>query len=140
MIRVIAGRNKDAALFFKKYYRPARPIEMWGPFEGLIIERNGKYVAAVIFDSYRGFDCNISVASCDPRWCSRKVLRAIAAAAFYRLKVKRLTALVRRRDMKTRSILQRIGFVEEGKKRKGFDGYQDQMQYGLLRSECKWLR
>lgn len=107
-------------------------------------QRKGELLAGVVFYNYvewkgRPVDVEIALAAVSPRWCSKRAISQIFYFAFHTLGVKRVSARVARQNKRARRFIEGVGLKLEGKKAKGFDGFQDLMFYGLTKRECKWL-
>lgn len=112
----------------------------WGPFRALGIASADVLVAGVVFSQMNGFDALVSIGSTSPRWATKRRIRAILTFAFDDLKLVRLTAMTSIKNTRARQFLKRLGFREEGKKLKGFDGQTHMMIYGLTRRDAaRWL-
>ena len=83
------------------------------------------------------FEGKITVLVLDPRCMSRRVLRAIFTAAF--TQARRLTAEVEPDNRRALRQVQRMGFIYEGYRRLGLEGTRDQLVYGMLKEDCKYL-
>lgn len=66
--------------------------------------------------------------------------RDLAEVLFGRLKLKRLTALIAKKDKRARRAVERIGFELEGVKRLGIGGMLDETIYGMTFDRCRWLK
>jgi len=96
-------------------------------------------VAGVVYNEYRGHSMHVSMASSTPRWATKRTLRELFSYPFVQLKVKRLTAYTGRSMTSVQAFLERLGFQFEGIARQGFED-DDCVIYGMLRSECRWIR
>lgn len=107
---------------------------------------NGHYVAigyerdalcgGVVFTQYS--KANIVVATVLEAPLTRRFLRAIFYYPFHQLGVRRVTALVDAKNTKSRSLVEKVGFVKEGTMREAAPE-DDVIVYGMLRSECRWI-
>ena len=108
------------------------------------IMMDGEIVAAVVFNEYRimtrGSTMQASVASINPRWATRTVLKHIFAYPFLQQKVTRLWASTSRKNKHARKFLERVGFTYEGMARRAYNGTTDAAVYSMLPDECKWIR
>lgn len=112
----------------------------FGPSTGLGIVRGGRIVGGVVFSNWHGHDVSVSGAV-DPGFrTSPAAVRRILAYAFGQLGCARLTIETGKKHRAARAFAERMGFRLEGVKRHGLDGRQDQIIYGLLKSECRFLR
>lgn len=116
------------------------PVEAFGPYTATAIVRGGEIIAGVVWHNYREHMIEVSVAADDARWASPKILGALLAYPFEQLGVRRVQAIVRRRNARSRKFVEGIGFKYEGKARRGWDGRQDAVIYSMLPEEAaKWL-
>jgi len=103
------------------------------------IERAGVPVGGVVYHEYRGNDIQMSCAATTIRWLDKGVLRALFAYPFVHLKCDRVSAYTGVDATHTRQFLERLGFVQEGVVRRGFEE-GDCVLYGMLVEECKWIK
>lgn len=96
-------------------------------------------MAGVIYYGYTGHDMQVSMASVDPRWCNRYTLRALLSHPFKTCGCERLTAHTAADNKKMIKLFKGLGFVQEGRLRKGFP-HADALIFGMLRDDCKWIR
>jgi hypothetical protein len=68
------------------------------------------------------------------------VLNAMFAYIFVQLGCVRCTSIVKKSNKRARAILEGLGFVLEGRIRRGFDGVRDGLVYGMLREECEYIQ
>jgi len=69
---------------------------------------------------------------------SRRLLHAIFAT-FFSFAV-RVTAMCRPENKRSEASIRRLGFRFEGYSRLGIEGKWDALVFGMLRSECRWIR
>lgn len=100
---------------------------------------DGTLLAAVAFDSFTPYECCIHLAVGDERGVTPANLKQVFSTAFLDWGLERLTALTPQSNMASRSFLERVGFEIEGRKRCAIDG-EDELVYGMLKSECRWLK
>lgn len=100
----------------------------------------GSQIAAgIVLDPKTTYDVHISVVVLDPAAITRRVLREICNFAFTGNFV-RMTALIHPKNKQARKQMQSLGFKQEGCVRKGFDGKSNAIMYGMLKSECPWIK
>ena len=94
--------------------------------------QDGELVAVVSFFNFRWPNIEVGFVSEDYRWAlNRSIVAEALSYPFVQLDCHRITALVNKRNKRARKMVQRLGFVEEGKLRKAAsDG--DIFIYGLL--------
>jgi RimJ/RimL family protein N-acetyltransferase len=112
----------------------------FGQCSALGVVRNGALLGGVVFHNYQGFCIEVSWAFDSPRWASRDVLRTLFSYPFGQLNCVRLTSLAPRSNKKSRKAVVQLGFKLEGVHPKAFDGVTDAMSYGMLRSDCRWIK
>lgn len=112
----------------------------FGQYSAIGIEEGGTLIAGVVYHDYRRFSIQISMASETPRWCNRRTLYVLLGYPFNQCMVERITACTSKNNKPLRSLVTRLGFKLEGMIRRGFDGVQDLLVYGLLKKEAaKWI-
>lgn len=81
----------------------------------------------------------MTIATADPRWCTRSNLLQAFAYPFIQLGVKRVQATCARSNKSVRNFLERLGFQFEGIGREAWHLGGDCAVYSMLKNECKWL-
>lgn len=114
----------------------------FGPCVALGVVRRGILVGGVVYHGYRPADGDVmvSIAFERPDWCLPQTMRALFAYPFNELNCGRMTAVVARKNKRSRKLVEGLGFKLEGVARKAFGRRDDAMLYGLLKSECRFLR
>lgn len=102
-----------------------------------VIDNDDEIVGIVAFFNYRWPNVEVGFFCDDFRWAlNRDGVIEVLSYPFVQLKCHRITALVEKKNSRARKMIQRLGFVEEGKLRKaGPKG--DMFIYGLLSDELK---
>lgn len=96
-------------------------------------------LAVVVYRRFSKHNCEMSIASIHPRWCSRRFLRAAFTYPFKQCELSRVTFVTTADNPETLVLLDRLGAKEEGVLRNWF-GEKDGIIYGLLRQEAeRWL-
>lgn len=109
-----------------------------GPYVAIGYERQGELVGGVVFTQYTVTNITITTVLDAP--LSRKFLRAIYYYPFLQLKVKRITALIDKRNTASRELVEHDGYVKEGCLREASPNGDDVIVYGLLRKDCRWIQ
>ena len=111
------------------------------PCSTLGIMRDGQLVAGLIFNNFRkkSRDIHLTIAADTPAWISRGSLRVIFNYIFVQLGCIRTTIIIAKSNKRARKLALGLGYQYEGKMRKGFDGLEDAVIYGMLHNECRWL-
>jgi hypothetical protein len=113
------------------------PNVSFGEYTALGVVRRGKLVGGVVYHNYVKHDIQVSIAidgSLFMPW------RALFSYPFNQLGCRRITAMIGRKNKKSRKICEALGFKLEGVHLKGLDGQQDVMSYGLLKEHCRWIK
>jgi len=114
-------------------------LEDMHPFTAMGVAIDGKIVAGVLYNNYRKHDIQLTAAAIDSRWMTKGVLTEIFTYPYSQLGCARTTAVTGRKNLRTRKLLEGLGYRLEGVCRKGLDGKQDAFVYGMLKADCKWL-
>lgn len=99
--------------------------------------RGGRLVGGVIYDNYRDGWIEMSCAG-EPGWLSKGRLAVIFAYPFLQLGCRGVFALVRRRNAKSRKLVEGLGWRRPYGVPEGFKD-DDMVIYTMLRRECRWL-
>lgn len=101
------------------------------------LEVGGELSAVAVFEHYTGHDIDVGLAIEGAR-VTPGLVRATFRYVFDQLACRRLSCEVATKNLRMRSIVERMGFVMEGVKRNGVPG-DDLVVFGMLRSECRYL-
>jgi RimJ/RimL family protein N-acetyltransferase len=82
--------------------------------------------------------CNMTLSIVLEAPFTRPFLRAIFYYPFLQMKVRRVTALVNSKNLKSRRLCEHTGFVQEGVLRDGAVD-DDVIIFGMTRNECRYL-
>ena len=107
---------------------------------GIGLEQDGVLVAGVAFNRYTETDIHMHVAIDRPRAITKEFVTCCFAFPFIQLGVNRVTGLVRSDNLPAQRFDEHLGFKREGLIRQACDDGTDLIVYGMLRSECKWIR
>lgn len=98
----------------------------------LAIMDDARLVGVVAFFNFRWPNIEVAFLCEDYRWAlNREGIREVLSYPFRQLDCRRITALIERKNMRARKMVQRLGFIEEGKLRKAGE-HGDIIVYGLL--------
>jgi RimJ/RimL family protein N-acetyltransferase len=114
--------------------------EYWGDFRAIGLVDEKEILAVVIYNDFYETGCAIHIAAIPGRkWLTKEFLFAAFDYPFNQLKLKRLTGYVASRNLEAQRLDEHLGFKREGYLR---DMLPDDnvILYGMLRSECRWLR
>lgn len=112
------------------------------PCTGVALTDGKRLVGGYVFRNFRGHDVEIAIAfeQDRPKGIVSKTIPMVFDYVFNELGCVRATCLIRRRNKESRRLCEAMDFKLEGKARRGYDGKQDMMIYGLLKEECRWLK
>lgn len=141
-LRVIWGEREAVALWVLA--RMPSVNNLPGGYEAIGFSRGDDVVGGVVFTSFSpssptGGDIQIWGAG-ETGWLSRRTLFAIFDYPFRQLGCHRVTAIVARKNKRSRKMVEDIGFKLEGVMRQGTAPRHDAMVYGLLADECRWMK
>lgn len=108
-------------------------------FRAIGVHVGERLAAVVFFDGFRVGDCNVSVLIDDCRAVTRTELRRVFRYPFVEAGLRRLTARVSSFNRASQSLIERLGFVREGTRRAAYENGADEIIYGMLHEECRWL-
>ena len=97
-------------------------------------------ICGVVFTHFTGIDCHISIGAVSPLWATRRNFVHIFECPFVHWGCARLTAVISKKNYRSRKLCEGTGFKLEGNKRKAFQDGTDALIYGMLKEECKWLQ
>jgi len=118
---------------------PCMQGKSWGPYTALGVVRRGTLLGGGGYHNYQKFDIQLSCAFDQVGWALPKTLRALFDYPFNALHCVRVTCVVGRKNEKARKLLLDLGFKLEGVRRKALDGREDEIDYGLLKEDCRWI-
>lgn len=98
-----------------------------------------RVLAVVFYSHFNGADVQMHITSRDPRWCSRGTLRGFFHYPFEQLRVRRVTAIIRKKNRRARRMNERLGFTLEGVHPQCYPDGATAVSYGMTRDRCKWL-
>lgn len=113
-------------------------VNLCPPFVTLAMMEDGKIIAAAVFNNYQDSNIDMSVVFSRRIALTRGNLRALFSYPFKQLGLSRVSVRTRASNMVVRKQIRRLGFQPEGKKPQ-FYGNEAAIEYGLLRSQCKWI-
>lgn len=134
-LRLITDEKERVALWLLE--RLTDIADLPGGYWCIGVERGGELIGGAIFTNYR--PChgggNIEVSCAGHNWLSRTLIQATFDHAFRTLPCHRITAMVRKTNKSSRTLLEGLGFTLEGRIREGFGPRQHMCVYGLLKSD-----
>lgn len=115
-------------------------VGSWGMFKAFGVIENGHLIAGVIFNRFSWPDISMHVASDGgKRWLSKHLLFELFYYAFEFCKCNRVSANVDASKLDVLAFDEKIGFIQEGIKRKGCANGNDLIELGMLREQCRFL-
>jgi RimJ/RimL family protein N-acetyltransferase len=136
---ILYERDKEIAAWVA---RNIPGIDDFGPCAAVGVVQDDQLVAGVVWSGYRDHDIQASVYAASPRWLARprETLRDLFTYPFDVLGCRRVTTYAARSNVRALKMNKRLGFVVEGCLRKGWDGQDDAIMFGMLRGDCRWLK
>lgn len=119
---------------------PAVRGKGFGDCTALGVVRSGELVGGVVFTTFQGHDIHAHLAFDTPRWATPQTLRQLFSYPFGQLPCVRMTAPIGRKNKHTRRFAEWLGFELEGVMKRGLDGREDLMIYGMQREQCRWVK
>lgn len=111
----------------------------WENFSALGLMENNQLIAGVLYNHYNPPNICMHVGAIGKSWLNRDFLFAAFDYPFNQLGCGRVTALVPKKNKAARKFDEHLGFKLEGVMRQALAD-DDMMVYGMLRSECKYIR
>lgn len=130
----------NADEFVATYVASRIPNARFNQYVALGVVRRGQFIGGAVFHNYLGHSIEVAIAFDRPDWSYPGTLRQLFSYPFNELGCVRMNAVISRKNKRSRRFVKGLGFKEEGIARKGFDGVDDAVIYGMLRDECKFLR
>lgn len=97
-------------------------------------------LCVVVYHNHRVFDIFMSIAAVSPRWATKRVIGRFLAYPYEQLECERTTVVCAKSNRRSRKLVEGVGWVREGSIRRGWDGKENAIVYGMLRSEAqRWL-
>jgi RimJ/RimL family protein N-acetyltransferase len=134
-VKVITDEPKRVTEWASKYLENQPSLDSTQAFG---FELKGKLIGAVVFTDYSKNDIHVSVVSKNPILWQRRYLKVMYDYVWNQCGCLRISAMASEVNHKSRKLLEKLGFKEEGRLR-NFHGEHDGIVYGQLRSECKWI-
>lgn len=135
---IVAGQKETVGLWLLEHIPEVTDLP--GGYEAIGVARGPDLVGACLYTDYR--PCmgggNVMMYAAGHNWLSRRVIGVLLGYPFKQLRCHRITVTVRRANRPSRRLIEKLGFVLEGKIRRGLNTREDLMLYGLLRDECRW--
>ena len=111
-----------------------------GTYQALMfVDDKAELVGAALFTNYRQHDVEVTIVTETAMVWRPHCCKALADYVFNQLGCVRCTAITAKSNLKARKILTHGGFELEGRIRRGYDGKQNALIYGLLAENCRFL-
>lgn len=136
---LVLGHDNDIAKFVAQ--RSKYMLGGFGLCTAIGVIRHNKLIGGVVYHEYKDAvkSIMVSFAFDHPSWITPSVLGSICAYPFIQIGANRVSALVAKKNKRSRKFVEGIGFKLEGCARRAFLD-DDAMLYGLLRRECRWIK
>lgn len=103
------------------------------------VTEDAQIMGVTAFSRFSEYNCELSVASCTPKFMTRDYLRAVFHYPFVTAKKSRITAIIEDDNKHAQEIDKRLGFVEEATL-KNWYGTKDGVVLRMLKDECIWIK
>jgi RimJ/RimL family protein N-acetyltransferase len=104
------------------------------------MEIDGEIVAVTVWNNFETHNCLMSIASNgSKRWMNREFLFRSFAYPFIQLGLPRVTTKSAASNLPSIKLAHHLGFTIEGRMRKAAPGGLDDIVFGLLKEECRWI-
>ena len=118
---------------------PYRHIDFGAPnWLCVTARRRGSVTGVFVAEFMVWYEAHMTCVIADPRFMTRRLMHAIFSTLFSR--AVRVTGMCRPENERSIRLLRHLGCRYEGYLRMGIDGRWDGMIFGMLRSECRWIR
>ena len=136
--RFIYGRDKKLASW------AAAQIRAGGGFprdvRAVGVERGGELIAVALWHTLSVRNCMMSIATNRSKRCaSREFLFRSFAYPFLQLDLPRVTCILDEGNGDSVRLAQHLGFKLEGRLRRAAPEGRDDLVFGMLREECRWI-
>lgn len=137
MNELLLGHDREVSTWVGAHLRRVG-ASGFGPCTAIGVVREGVLVCGVVFYEYlpEFRSIQVSLYACDPRWASRRTIRAILSYPFEQLGVNRVWALIEHKNERAQRFIRGLGFVKEGVGRYAF-GDQHAVSYSMLAKEYR---
>jgi RimJ/RimL family protein N-acetyltransferase len=113
-------------------------------FEAVGVDRDGRLIGGVIYSRYFELtdgqhDISMTAAG-EPGWLTKATIRVLFEYPFNQLHCIRVSAVCAKSNRRSRDLVERLGFKEEGNIRHGFGLGRDGILYGMLKRDCRWIK
>ena len=98
------------------------------------------WLSVVVYNALDESNIGISIATNSPKWCSKRVLKVIFGFPFVQLGLNRVTATINENNSKSISLVERLGFILEGKLIRYYRTNESALIYRMLNTECRWIK
>jgi RimJ/RimL family protein N-acetyltransferase len=99
-----------------------------------VMHGDAELVAVAVYSERRGANIEMSIAADTPRWATRHVIGQLLSYPFTVFGCRRITAVVREDNARSRRLVGGMGFKHEGTMRDAFEG-ADAMIFGLTKHD-----
>ena len=105
--------------------------------------RNGDGAARIVyagaFNEFRGRDIQYHAACDDPSILTRSRIKLLFQYPFEHLGVERISCVIASGNLRSRKVVEGLGWRQEGVIRKYYSNTEDGILCGILKEECRWL-
>ncbi len=136
MIRYDTSQDPE----YLEWVKPLTGVKDFGKCRTIGFIDNDNLIAVVVYNAQDESNIGISIATSTPKWCTKTALKLIFGFPFIQLEMNRVTATINENNLKSRSLVERLGFILEGELKQYYQTGESAMIYGLLKDNCRWLK
>jgi hypothetical protein len=104
------------------------------------VQRNGNLIAVALWHTLSLRNCFVSIATNRSGRCAtREFLFRSFAYPFLQLDLPRVTCIVDEGNDESVRLAEHLGFKLEGRLRRAAPDGRDDLMFGMLREECRWI-
>ena len=121
----------------------SRITDMKAPFQNYValgVVRNGHFAGGIVYHDNVGHDIMASAAFATLRWWKPETVKTLFAYPFITNGNARITIKTGKDNIRSRRMIERLGFKLEGVHPLAIDGKADAVTYGMVRDDCDWLK
>ena len=114
-----------------------------GEYEALGVIVDGEATGGVIYSGYDTCSKSINAwirGTPGKPWLKRAVVRRMFEIPFIDMKCEAVRCGIKEGNKASEKLCRHLGFRKEGILRRGWDGRTNMLIFGMLKSECKWIK
>ena len=110
----------------REYFGNCSTISVWS---------DESLCAVIVYSAYNSHNCEVTVSAVNKWWLRREVMDVLMNYPFNQLGCRRITLLIRDGNRLVSRLVEKLGFIQEGRLREFYPDGNDCLVYGLLKTE-----